>query len=109
HHLPEGRPPQRARVHAQAPPNSPRTPLHPFDPANPSCLPCIGNLFQLHPYTSRDLQTVDFDPFEFTAARMHHHSSNSAVAHEQIRTPANDKKRQAFASAKTNQPLKTVR
>ena len=38
---------------------------------------------------------------EFTAARMNHHTANSAVAHEQIRTATNDEERQDFRAGKS--------
>ena len=85
------------------PPTSPGIPSIHSSPPSASRFAGVGNFFQFRADTGRDFVSVHFDLVEIAAARMNNHAANSAIAHEQIRAAPDDKERQIFASAKTNQ------
>src|ERR1041385_348947 len=93
----------RAGVHPQSTPDRARNSFHPFqstDAAGPSR---ISYLFKFRADSGSDFVTVEVDLIEIAAAWMHHHTADAAIAHEQIRTAADDEKREIFPPAKANQ------
>ena len=93
----------RARVHPQRSADCAGNSFHPLKPAQPGAFSRIGDLFQFRAHARADFIPGNFHLIEITAAWMNDHAANPPVAHEQIRSAADDKKRQTLAPAMANQ------
>ena len=98
----------RAGIHPQSSADRARNSFHPFQPADAGGPSGVGYFLQLGADSRSDFGAVDFDLIEITAAWVHHHATDAAVAHEQIRAAADDEKGKIFPTAKANQLRESV-
>src|SRR5262249_47549889 len=93
----------RTGIHAQSAPDCAWNSFHPFEPSKICRSRRVSDLPQLYARACSDFAPVDPNFLKIAAVWMNDYPADAAVSHEKIRASSDNKQRQMFVAAKTNQ------